>query len=700
MSKRLLVRILFCTVIFICAAALIGGQFSPVASTTKVGKANAKANPNMLDYLRPGLIVKVQSVEIAADGTVKARVRFTDPKNVPLDRDGIYTAGAIAASAIVAYIPKGQTQYVAYTTRVASSTITGVTTNQAAADSGGVWAKVGEGEYTYTFRTKLPATYEKGSTHAVGVYANRNITEFGLGESLDDDVYTFVPDNSSKPAGRDLVKTASCSNCHYEYFAFHGTTGRVSMEMCVLCHTPQTMDPDTGNTVDMPVMTHKIHRGAGLPSVVAGGKYSIIGRNGEVDYSHVALPTDVRNCQVCHDTKAGAPAANTLSPNRAACGACHDNVDFATGENHINLKINDDKMCSMCHPATGKEFDPSIAGAHLLDYNSEQLTGIDWAIIKVDNGTPGSKPTITFTLKDKKGNPLAPSDFQRLNAVLAGPSMDYTAKFGTAVTPGYVSESLLNVKDGGNGTWTYTMTNSVPADAKGSFSISLDGRRVESITKKGAAVNVQYGTKSFVYYFSVDNSPVEPRREVVTIEKCNSCHVSLRLHGSNRVDNVQHCVVCHNPVQTDAAVRPKDAGAPQSIDFRQMIHSIHGGAAISEHYGTEPYVVYGNASSKHDYSEVVYPGRLAGCTACHVNGSEALPRPETNSVVANPRGYMDPTGPQAAACLACHRSKATAAHAMSNTNRLGEACAACHGLTSEAGVQKMHKAPAVPTGHH
>jgi OmcA/MtrC family decaheme c-type cytochrome len=73
---------------------------------------------------------------------------------------------------------------------------------------------------------------------------------------------------------------------------------------CITCHTPQTTDPDTGNTVDMATMIHKIHKGKDLPSVQAGTPYRIIGNQQAVhDYSHIGFSAypDTRNCVACHE---------------------------------------------------------------------------------------------------------------------------------------------------------------------------------------------------------------------------------------------------------------------------------------------------------------------------------------------------------------------------------------------------------------
>src|SRR5450756_1532459 len=100
--------------------------------------------------------------------------------------------------------------------------------------------------------------------------------------------------------------------------------------LCVLCHTSQSTDFASGNTVDLKVMIHKIHSGPSLPSVAAGTPYFI--GNDSHNFSDVLFPQDRRNCQTCH---IGAQAANyKTKPSAEACGSCHDNANFATGQNH------------------------------------------------------------------------------------------------------------------------------------------------------------------------------------------------------------------------------------------------------------------------------------------------------------------------------------------------------------------------------
>ena len=94
-------------------------------------------DPNTANFVRPGLVTKITGAQIAADGTITAQVKITDPKGQPLDKDGVTTPGAVSVSFIAAYIPSDQTQYTAYTTRTQTSPITKVTAIQAGADSGG-----------------------------------------------------------------------------------------------------------------------------------------------------------------------------------------------------------------------------------------------------------------------------------------------------------------------------------------------------------------------------------------------------------------------------------------------------------------------------------------------------------------------------------------------------------------------------------
>lgn len=623
------------------------------------------ATEAQVNFVRPGLVFAVTGVTVAQDGTVTARVTMSDPKGVPLDRLGVFTPGAISASLILAHIPAGATQYMAYTTRTQTSPITGQSAVQAGTDSGGAWTTVSEGVYDYRFGKKLPAGYDPNTTHTVAVYGSRNLSEFDFPTSYDDATYDWVPSGAAVTTTRDVIKTATCNKCH-DQLGLHGGSRR-TMEVCVVCHTRQTDDPDTGLSMDMVEMTHKIHMGADLPSVQAGGEYKIIGHNQSVhDYSHVVFPADGRRCNVCHDQNSGAKQATAyLNASRWACGSCHDDVDFSTGKNHIGLPQFSDQFCTQCHIPKGElDFDVSIYGAHLIPTESTSLPGVVFKILEVHNTKPGENPLVVFAIEDKAGQPLQASKMSRLYLYLAGPTADFSS---------YVRDDPRKADGNGYGVYWWTMSQPLPADAKGSWAVAIEGRTdvilLEGTTKqttvRDAGNNVQLP-------FSVDGSAPVARRTAVSIAKCNACHGELAFHGGTRKE-IEHCAMCHNPTAAD------DDG--KSIDMGVMIHKIHRGAALDR----------GFSIGSHDYSGVGYPGDLRNCAACHVNNSEQVPLREGLLAINHPADLIPNPGRTTAICTSCHDSKAVAAHAATNTDaELGEGCAACHSSTSQYSVSKSH----------
>lgn len=636
------------------------------------------ADPNLMNFVRPGLALKILAGDISPEGVAKVRFRITDLKGMPLDRDGVVTPGAVALSFILATIPAGQAQYNAYTTRTVQSPITGVTAIQPSTDAGGTYRQVSDGEYEYTFQTRLPAGYDRKATHSIGMTATRDLREFDLARQFDNDVFTFVPDGSKVTVVRDVVRTATCNSRCHDPLALHGG-GRRKVELCVLCHQPQNMDPDTGNTVDFPVMVHKIHRGENLPSVRAGKPYQIIGNAQRVvDFSEVEFPAGIRNCEVCHDPNSGAAQKdNWLKPNRAACGACHDNVNFASGEGHVNLPQTSDSQCANCHIPKGEsEFDASVRGAHTEPRFSRSLPGTVFELIRIENARAGQRPTVTFSVKDAAGEPMNPPTMARLALVLAGPTADYA---------GMVVEDARTATSLGNGQFAFTFPAPIPATATGSFSVGIEGYRdVKLMAGTKKEVSVRDAGMNKVMYFSVDNSPVVPRRAVVAIEKCNACHLKLEMHGSNR-NRIEHCVQCHNPNQTDADRRPAANRPAQTVTFKTMVHRIHTGEDLQIEY-----TIYGYGGSANDFTKKIFPGDRRNCDKCHVNNSQQLPLNEDLLDVTNPRGRVDPMGPVTAACMGCHTSSSVAAHVTSMTTPVGEACAVCHGPNAEFSVNKVH----------
>jgi len=660
-----------------------------------------------VEFVRPGLAITVNSAQIGTDGTISAVYTIADPGGLPLDAAGVTTPGAISLSFVAATIPSNQSQYMAYTTRSATGTALG-TIQQPGADSGGTTTTLSAGQYQYTFHTKAPSGFDATATHTIGIYGSRNLTVYNLGTNFASATFNFVPNGAPVTQVRDVIQTASCNACHDQLSAHGGS--RRGLNMCVLCHTPQNSDPNTGVTMDAKVFFHKIHMGENLPSVKAGTPFvAVQNQFGTFDYSNVAFPADPgdpRRCEVCHSqtTKAAQATAYLLNPTRAACGSCHDDVNFSTGVNHPGGPQFDDNLCATCHIPQGEiDFDASIKGAHVAPTASSLLTGLAVNITKVQGGAAGSAPMVSFTVQDGSGNGLPLSQLGSISFTMAGPTSDYGyTNFGSDVTTlGYVTESAAKAACDNSGNCTYTFMHTVPAKAAGTYAIGVEARRTEVVLAGTTSQqSIQYGAPNKVVYFSVDGSAVVPRRGVVALSNCNQCHVALSLHGTLR-NNTEYCVLCHNPSNTDASVRvtaqvPADLAAPpQGINFNLLVHRIHYGINLQAF--NRSYVVVGFGGSHNDFSSTLFPALsptgaatdTRNCSMCHANGSEQN-LPTGLNAVLDPQGPINPIQPVASACTGCHVQITTASHALANTTTLGESCVVCHGSTAAFSVDQVH----------
>ena len=563
---------------------------------------------------------------------------------------------------------------------------------QATSDTGGKFNDIEVGHYTYTFGTVLPACFDRAKTHTIGVYGTRTMPADlpGLGgKTYNANVeFDFRPDGGTIADKWDQIREAnSCNSCHYP-LVVHGR--RQDVKLCVLCHQPQTTDAVTGNVLDMRIFIHKIHRGGNLPS----GDY-MIGTN---SYKDVVFPQDIRNCANCHEGRVASakPAQSDTwytKPSRAACGSCHEDLNFATGANHPGGAQADDSACASCHvPQGDKEWDAGIKTAHTVPDKSKQLPGLNAAILGVTNVGAGKKPTVTFKLTNGDGTIVDPKNIgagASLSLLLAGPTKDYGTGQAPPAQP--ISESATGASFNGS-VATYTFTKAIPADATGTWAVAVQTRRTITFNpapKQGPATYTEGAFNPVAYLAVTDGLPVA-RRTVVSLDKCNECHDRLATtfsHGGQRIA-IEFCVFCHNPRADDSGRRPASAGAPESISFKRMIHRIHSGENL-----TQDYSIFG-FSGPASFNEVLYPGERRDCLQCHSSTSTySLPLDTGTIPTITLRDYFSPQGPAAAACLGCHDNVDAAAHAYLNTvfsPFYGEACATCHGVGKDWDVVKEH----------
>ncbi len=311
------------------------------------------------------------------------------------------------------------------------------------------------------------------------------------------------------------------------------------------------------------------------------------------------------------------------------------------------------------------------------------VTSIDSAAVAADGAL-----TVSFSLKDDQGNAyvgLAAEDIRFAVAQLIPAGVDgdgepgrwqsYINKSeGPGVGPGTLttiqatSETASGTSvadddgftDNGDGTYSFTLAHNLK-------NISIANGKVLDVAYDAALIHrvaFQLGRSYPASNPTLDWKPsgeaIDPEseeRKIVAKDACNSCHGSLALHGSGRVET-DYCVTCHNPGSTDA-------NSTNTLDFKVMVHKIHNGsksptfvAALDQWDIDNPtpaegereaaiedlgYTIYGYKDGKHSYGHVVFPQDIRNCLTCHNESN-----PET------PQAKNWRLQPSIEACGSCH----------------------------------------------
>ncbi len=662
-----------------------------------------------------------------------------------------------------------------------------------------------DGYYTYTFTTDItdPAQtngviFEPNRTHRVAIqlrYTNAAGEVVRVNPYFD---FTFDASGNSvvlsNPATQDhlMADVQQCNACH-EKLAFHGG-GRVDVQYCVTCHNPGTIDPNSGNVLTLSTMVHSIHSARLLASQVAtGGEYYTVRTT---DFSEVGFPQDLRNCATCHTS------ANPATPqgdnwksvaSQEACLTCHaNNVGSPWETTHKafvppgqNAKDLENKQCLGCHAegtSLGSDtvhWPQTEANKALYKMNIESVAFNDTADHK------GRSVTVKYFLSNPAAGD-APYNLVTADCTgsAAAPVCSNTTKFGnlrfylgyqnmvgqsTAVTEfsaynnGGNSANAYAYKGINDGSNHYTVAIPLPDDtanavAFGTAVVASVGQIKEPKLQAMSAANPRPPVvpttlvNTVVQHTSTElalSGNLQPRRTIVSNEKCNVCHVALgSASGSNTLPNAFHsgarvtvesCVICHDPNRVSSTVVTSGQQLNESYQFKRMIHGLHGNSkrtspfthgnavvgsfcnpanlAASKAAGCDPALIL--AANVTDFAaEVFWPAPGLNCNACHVNnsyqtdwgtlGAAALKVGDTPAGPAMFGGstlLTDPwtwnvISPKAASCTSCHDSPNARVHVttfgdatfgnLPQNQWPQETCADCHSVGQFMGVDRVH----------
>jgi OmcA/MtrC family decaheme c-type cytochrome len=715
----------------------------------------------------------ITSVTVPDDGKPVVEVRLTNESGTPL---GGLTAGSIrfvlarlepgvnGSSSTWHAVTRLTEAFPGSPAPTPADRVTGTgPKNQATAEkaTAGTWTEgaAGNGVYTYKFAQSLKDVsdipYDPNLTHRVGLEIRTSPGLTPTNIPANNAVYTWIPATGfhlgASESGREIVDNDTCNACH-DNLSFHGGA-RFDLQYCAMCHESYSFDAQSGNSIDLKVMIHKIHSGETLPSVEAGGFYGIFGYgNTFTDLGEIVYPQDKRNCTTCHEeSDTGTPQASNwrLTVNKETCTSCHDNVNFVTGENHGGVAATVD-TCTSCHGPNAQVANLSVQRAHVIPEN-EAAKRFKFEVVKVRgiklDGSPGATacaatetackvlpgefPLVTIKVSDPvTGTPYKLSDAAFTNVIPCTPRPPATTcSPTTARLRARVAYTTTNFTNPGSGSTPaqpiqvdFLASTAAPADAPaaaggaptlnadgtyskagakplpagligGSGESFLEGRTIVNVSDTTTPEFAEVGvTSSAGVVFPITDATPVPRREIVDVKRCDDCHQKLSFHGDNRNDNTELCATCHNP--EFAAGSTVATGRPW--DFKLLIHGIH---AATYNFGGL------------SFAAVKYPGKVNNCEGCHKPDTYYPVDPTKVFATSVTRGgnASTPTDdvaytPNAAICSSCHVTSQAMLHieqnggsfnATKNANGTSDAaaaetCGTCHGPGKPADVKVEH----------
>ena len=572
-------------------------------------------------------------------------------------------------------------------------------------NAGSLSALATPGQYRYRFSFNMNTvtdpvssaaiTYNRAMTHLIAIQYTGNV---------DNAYMEFVPNSLPTPgagATRDVVVNSTCNDCHIK-LGFHGGD-RIHIKYCVTCHNPGSADANSGETVDLGVMIHKIHQGESLPAVEAGGEYAIWGHgDSKNDYSTVVFPQDTRNCTRCHT--GGSDSSNWMNyPTAAYCGSCHTAPNNSDTFTPVEIQE--------AHAITAQEEADNIQ-LNILDVSVSAIVSgarditIDFSITNPNNSNAAYDITDTATV-----------DLSGLSFLIGWDTDDFTNRDGGSTPAQPLRVGITDATDTGGYIYSLTVGGAIPAEVTGSGMVALQGRARMDLDNDGS-VDDNVPPTSVTMSFAITDTVAQDRRSIVDINKCNECHGYLSLHGGNRNNDIQVCVICHNADATDISQRPLDPASTadgkveESIDFKYMVHAIHAGQSGTGLHGYREngIVVYGHGGSEHVYSHVRMPAgadNLKNCAGCHRSGTFELPI-SGNALPVTVRTGNDLTDPDddnnitpiTAACSSCHDSISAKSHMAENGGVFDfKAFAASTGSSEQAALCAPGPDSSMPAGH-